>query len=305
MTQRDARPVPRRDRTLSFDGTDLAVEAWPGGDDIPVVLVDAVGANRAVWRPVVTRLARDHAVVGWDLRGLFESGPPATDRIDPGAHAEDALSVLEHFGIERAAVASWGNGARIALELAYRYPERVDSLALVCGGYARPLVRLVRYLEPASVLPGLAGIAKHFPAVVGAALGAATARPELAGLIRQSGLVGATADTAALVELLRAAASCDPRRLLETYEAVSGDAAPTLLAQVDAPTLVIAAERDAFTSRRASADLARAIPGALMEVYPRTTHYLPIETPDRLAADLHEWFTTRGGRGRSAAALRP
>ena len=288
------RAIPRRSRTVAFDGTELAVEAWGGGDAVPVLLVDAVGANRAVWRPTIERLGRDHPVVAWDLRGLFGSGPPATDRIDPGAHAEDALTVLEHFGVERAAVASWGNGARIALELAYRYPERVDSLALVCGGYARPLVRLLRYVEPASVLPGIAGIAKHFPRAVGAALGAATARPELAGLIRQSGLVGATADTAALVELLRGAASCDPRRLLAVYEAVSGHAAPSLLSQVDAPTLLIAAERDAFTSRRSTEDLARAIPGARVEVYPRTTHYLPIEAPDRLAADLHEWFTTRG-----------
>lgn len=285
---------PRRVRAGSRDGTELAVEAYGSGDGVPVLLVDAVGAARAVWRPVRARLGRRHIVLAWDLRGLFASGPPAAARVDPAAQAEDALAVLDHFGVDRAAVVSWGNGARIALELASGHPGRVDSLALVCGGYARPIVRLVRYLEPASVLPGLAGIAKHFPRAVGAALGAATARPELAGLIRQSGIVGATADTGTLVELARGLASCDPRTLLETYEAVSSHASASALARIAAPTLLVAGERDAFTSRRATDDLARAIPGARVVVYPGTTHYLPIEAPDRLADDLHDWFTTRG-----------
>jgi pimeloyl-ACP methyl ester carboxylesterase len=274
----------------SFDGTQLAARRQGGGDGTPVLVVNAVGASFAMWRKALVDVERGRPIISWDHRGLHESAIPHSDRIDSGAQAEDALSVLDHYGVDKFVMLSWSNGARIALEIAHRYPESVRALTLVNGGYGHPLGRVIRHLEIASALPTLAGIAKHFASFIEGPFRGIASRPEIAGLIRQSGLIGVTADTDLLVELFRGMAACDTRTLLATYEAVAGDPAPELLADVQAPTLLVAGERDPFTPRRVSEQMARSIPDARLEVYARATHYVPIEYPAKLSDELRSFW---------------
>lgn len=278
----------------SFDGTLLATRRTGTGNATPLLVCNAVGANNAPWRRVLVDLERERPVITWDHRGLLGSGPPATDRLDPGAQAEDALAVIEHHGFDDFVIASWSNGSRIALELATRYPERAKALVIICGGSGHPLGRLFRHLEAASVLPSLAGVAKHFGPTLQAPLRALAQRPELTGLIRQSGFVGPTADGPLLVELLKGIAACDLKTFLATYEEVAGDAAPELASSVEAPTLLIAGDRDKFTPLSLVVEMHSAIPGSRLTVYEKATHYLPIEFPARLSDDIRNFLHELG-----------
>ena len=188
--------------------------------------------------------------------------------------------------METAAIASWSSGTRIALEFAHRYPDRCESLVLVCGAYGYALPRLVNNFEAPVLLPLLAGVAKHFASAFGIGLRTLTARPEFSGLLRQSRLVAGRADISSLAAMFRGMAGCDPKRLLHVYEAVTGDAAPEILPEIRSPALLIAAERDLFTPRAQMEHAARLLPFARLVVYEDTTHYLPFEQPGRLAADL-------------------
>ncbi|MGH2819576.1 MAG: alpha/beta fold hydrolase, partial [Actinomycetota bacterium] len=275
----------------SFDGTFIAVRKMGRDGAPPLLVVNAIGANLAVWRRVLVDVVRDGPAITWDHRGLYESGEPASDRLDPGAHAEDAVAALEHHLVERFAIASWSNGSRIALEIAARHPDRVTGLLMVSGGYGHPVTRLLSNLELISAIPPAAGVAKHFAPLLEGPFRALVSRPELTGLIRQSGMIAASADTAALVDLVRGMASCDLRMLLRNFEAVVGDAAPDLLSEVQAPTLLIAGEHDQFTSRSMTDEVLRAIPGARLELYEDATHYLPIEYPARLSDDLRRFLS--------------
>ncbi len=274
----------------SFDRTVLAARKMRDGTKTPVLIANAVGANLAAWRRVLIEIEHDRPIIAWDMRGMHESNPPESDRMDPGAHAEDAIAVLDHFGIDKFSVASWSNGVRVALEISRRYPESIASMALISGGYGHSLGRLMK-LEPASLLPSIAGIAKHFAYWIDAPLKGLTTRPEFAGIVRQSGLIAATADTKAMVDLLRGIAACDTKTFLATYEAVAGDPVPELLDDVAAPTLIVAGERDQFTNRATSEEMARRIPDAQILFYERATHYLPIEYPARLAEDLQFFWS--------------
>jgi pimeloyl-ACP methyl ester carboxylesterase len=93
-----------------------------------------------------------------------------------------------------------------------------------------------------------------------------------------------------LVELLRGLASCDLRRLFATYEAVSGDSAPELLRRIQAPTLLIAGQRDIFASPAMAHEMERMIPDASIEVYEKATHYLPLEYPAMLSDNMRRFF---------------
>ena len=274
----------------SFDGTLLATRRTGTGTGTPLLVCNAVGANQAPWRRILVDLERERPVMTWDHRGLLGSGAPATDRLDPGAHAEDALAVVEHNGFDDFVVASWSNGSRVALELAARYPERVRALVMICGGFGHPFGRLLRHLEIASLLPSIAGVAKHFGPTLQAPLRALTQRPELTGLIRQTGFVGPTADGPLLVELLRGIASCDLKTFFSTYEEIAGDAAPELAARVEAPTLLIAGERDQFTPLPMIVEMKEAMANARLEIYERATHYLPIEYPAKVSDDVRRFL---------------
>jgi pimeloyl-ACP methyl ester carboxylesterase len=277
----------------SFDGSMIAARRMADtrrdADAPPLLVVNAVGATLASWRRVLIDIVRERPVIAWDQRGLLSSGPIASDRLDPGAHAEDAVAVLDHHGVERCVVASWSNGSRIALELLARYPERLAAAVIVSGGYGHPLWRLLR-LEVVSSLPLAAGVAKHFARSLEGPFRALVKRPELPGLIRQSGLVGPSADIPALVELLHGLASCDLRALLATFEAVAGGAGTDLLSEVESPTLIVAGDRDPFTPHAMQYEMAEHIALSRLEVYERATHYLPMEFPARLSHDMRTFF---------------
>ena len=277
----------------SFDGTLLAVRAMGEGDALPLLVANGIGANLAVWRRTLYDLAAERAIVTWDHRGMFDSKPPASDRRDAAAHAEDAIAAADHAGLERFALVSWSSGGPIALQVADRYPDRVASLVLVNAGFGHPAARLLRHLELVSALPVLAGVAKHFSSRLQGPFRSFVSRPTIAGIVRQSGLVGPTADIPAVVDLLQGMASCDLRNLLEIYEEVAGESSATLLKSVEAPTLLVAGSKDPFTPASMIEEMERALPDARLEVYEKATHYLPLEHPARLRDDLREFVDSR------------
>lgn len=276
----------------SFDGTVLATHRLGDHALPPLLLVPAVGSNHAPWRRVIPRLLEEHDVITWDLRGLHGSGPPATDRQDARASAEDAVAVMDDAGIAVAPVIAWSTGGRIAIELARRYPERVSNLTLVCGMNGYPLSRLLSHLDLRVVLPTLAGVAKHFPSLFGKALSAVSSRPELAGIVRQSGLLAPTADIAAFVDLLKGSAECDPKMFLTAYEKIAGDPSPEALEGIDLPALLILGTKDRFTSKGLSEQIISALPEAVVHEYEGATHFLPLEFPARLAGDITAFLAT-------------
>ena len=270
----------------SFDGTYIALRDMGQGDKTPLLVSNSIGANLAIWRRTLLPLAAERRIITWDHRGLYESTGPASERVDPGAHAEDAVAVLDDAGIERVAIAAWATGARVALEIAHRYPERVQSLALVCSVAGYSVTRAVLGLEFGSLLPVAAGVAKHFANALEGPFRRLTSRPEMAGIIRQSGLIAATADTGALVQFFRGMASCDTKTLLSSYEAVANDAPGDILDDITMPVLLVAGNKDTFAPLSTQRRLAEGIRGARLEVYDNASHYLPIEHPKRLSEDL-------------------
>ena len=276
----------------SFDGTSLATHRLGDASLPPLLLVPAVGSNLAPWRRVIPRLLEQHHLVTWDLRGLHASSPPATGHQDAGASAEDAVAVMDDAGIDSAPVIAWSTGGRIAIELAYRYPERVTGLTLICGMNGYPLTRLLRHFDLPVVLPTLAGIGKHFPTLFGKALDGLSSRPELAGIVRQSGMLAPTADVAAFVDMLKGTAECDPKAFLTSYEKIAGDPSPEALAGIEAPTMLVLGSKDRFTSRGISEQIASALAGAVIHEYEGATHFLPLEFPARLAGDITAFLAT-------------
>jgi pimeloyl-ACP methyl ester carboxylesterase len=121
---------------LSDDGTML--RAWtndPDGliDGPTVVLCNGLGTNAYLW-PKLLDPSCGVRVVSWNHRGVGGSARPTDKRRVQIEHfVEDGLSVMDHFGIDRAVLMGWSMGVNTMFELAYRHPERVTGLFAMCG----------------------------------------------------------------------------------------------------------------------------------------------------------------------------
>src|ERR1700758_772452 len=107
--------------------TDLIVLPGPS---IPIDCIDAEPSMHRFHR----RLASFCRVIRFDLRGMgLSSLVPSRDLLGPKFWAEDAISVMDAVGCERASILAPGYDAKSRLVLAADYPERVRSLVVING----------------------------------------------------------------------------------------------------------------------------------------------------------------------------
>jgi len=124
-------PFPSDFNTRSIatpDGADIFVR-W-GGRGPAVVLLHGFGDTGDMWAPLAVQLAKDHAVIVPDLRGMgLSSHPPGG--YDKRTQAGDIRAVLEALGYDHASVVGHDIGTMVAYAYAARYPDKVDRLAVM------------------------------------------------------------------------------------------------------------------------------------------------------------------------------
>lgn len=296
-TRADSRVASQSHRVSSFDGTLLHVEKSAGGDGTPVLLCNGIGAAEAMWTRLAPLITRRHPLVTWDYRWLHRSEEPTTERFDASAHAEDAVAVLDDLGIDKCHVLAWSSGGPIAIQLAHDHPERTDRVMLVCASIGHAATRLIRHFELAAMLPFLAGIGKYFHEPLHVAFRSFVRRPEISGLVRQSGFIGPETDVHAVVAYLQEIAACDARALLRVYEAVARERYDDLMKGITAPVFIVTGGKDRFATPRAADELAGRLPNASKKSYSAGSHFLPAEYPDDLDQDANDFFGAAGPEG--------
>ena len=107
-----------------------------GGSGPPLMLVAGMASDSASWAPIVPRLERDFTVIRPDNRSTGRTLPvdaPASVSI----WAQDAISLLDHLGIDRAQVMGHSLGGIIATQIAMTAPDRVLRLVLLASAPLR------------------------------------------------------------------------------------------------------------------------------------------------------------------------
>lgn len=119
------------------DNVALSVYRWDDEDSdiVQFLLVHGLASNLHLWDGVAEALSgRGHPVAAVDLRGHGQSAKPDTG-YDFATLTHDLVAVLDSLGFSRAVVAGQSMGANLALELAWRFPERVGGVACIDGGW--------------------------------------------------------------------------------------------------------------------------------------------------------------------------
>jgi pimeloyl-ACP methyl ester carboxylesterase len=119
---------PTNGIVTGLDGhTRLYWEAKGRGD--PVLLVHGLGLSGGAWWRTVDALAPAMRVITFDHRGIGRSRS-WTYAYTTEAMADDAVSILDHLGIDRVHLYGFSLGGMVAQQVALRHPGRVRSLVL-------------------------------------------------------------------------------------------------------------------------------------------------------------------------------
>ncbi|NOZ94426.1 MAG: alpha/beta fold hydrolase [Acidobacteria bacterium] len=253
-----------------FSGPDGPIGFSVHGEGPPLFLVGGLGSTARIWGDFPGLLGRSFFVVCPDNRGVGSSrgGAPFTLAVQ----AKDLVSLMDHLGLEHAALLGASLGGSIVLETARRYPARVDHMVLVScsarlGTHGRALMEaLERLLD--HVPPGLFG---ELLTLLSFAPPFHERHP---ALIRH---------VAALYGLDAADVEGTRRQLRHL---LSGWDLGPHLATITAPALVLAGGRDPIIPVEATRELAEALPGARFRLVPDAAHSVLAEGGEEVLAEV-------------------
>jgi 3-oxoadipate enol-lactonase len=237
-----------------------------GHGEETLVLGNALGTTPAMWDALAGKLAEHRRVIRYDHRGHGRSpAPPGPYTIDD--IAGDVLELLDRLQVDRVSCAGVSLGGMVGMWLAAHAPDRIDRLVVCCTSPHMPPES--RWQERAAAVREAGSVA-----VVADAVSARWLTPEYA-----------EAHPEAREALRGMLAASPPEGYASCCEAIGGmDLRPSLGA-IQAPTLVIAGDRDEATP----ADLhgrvaAQGIPGARFVIVQDAAHIAPVQQPEAILA---------------------
>lgn len=232
-----------------------------------------MGGHHRMWgEPFLRLLESDFDIVAFDHRGIGTSDR-ADDPFSVADLADDAVRVLDEVGWGRAHVFGVSLGGMVAQELVLRHPDRVRTLTLGCtypgrggdlnapgpvraveAGMSGDQELSVRTMFEVNVSPAYAGADGHYDVFREEALSTRVPIPVV---------------------------------MMQMQAAVEHDALERL-PTVSVPALVIHGTLDEMLLLSNGEQIAKAIPGARLEIFDGIGHLFWWEEPERTAALLRE-----------------
>jgi pimeloyl-ACP methyl ester carboxylesterase len=116
-------------RFVSIDGA--ALHYQDEGQGTPIVLLHGTAASLNTWDGWAAELSKSYRVLRLDLPGFGLTGPNATNTYSIDYYSTLLLHFLDSLGITQAHLAGSSLGGQIAFDFAANHPERVQKLILI------------------------------------------------------------------------------------------------------------------------------------------------------------------------------
>ncbi len=125
----EARYAPGRELSIQTPALRFAAREW-GNADAPVLLcLHGTSMQSSAWTALGNALSDQWRVIALDMRGHGRSDKPESG-YELTDYAADVSAVLDALGVDRASLIGSSLGTQVAIEVAARYPEKVDKLIL-------------------------------------------------------------------------------------------------------------------------------------------------------------------------------
>ena len=254
--------------------SDLDVAWFEAGRGEPLVLVHGLGDDHRAWRRSLPDLLLSHRVILYDLRG---HGQTTLGEADGSLRqlGDDLVALLDVIGVDSGDVAGFSLGGTIAMRVAIDHPERVRRLVLVATSSRVGRSAADWYRQRVELVARRDAELRH------------TLDRDTADVYAQSpneldeGL------------LIRRQSTADPRGYGNACAAMAAlNAAPldSELPKIQAPTLIVASEKDQHCPPKAAEIIARGITGSRLEIVPAAGHPIPVDKPRELARLINSFL---------------
>ena len=277
---------------LAADGTPLAFALGGPADARALVCCNGVGVSTFFWDYVAEYFTPSHRVLVWDYRAHGASGAGVNlDRLTIADLADDLARVMDAAAIERGVILGHSMGCQVVFEFYRMFAARTLGLVPMLGAFGRPADTFLDPRVGPTIFKTAYAVGTRIPKLLGMGLRASLRQPLTWQMTRRSGLVHP--DLARKDDLdpyLEHMARLDPQVFLEFVRAAQAHDAGPLLAQIRVPTLVVAGERDLFTPRHLSVEMAGRIPQAELLEIPRGSHAALIEQPELINLRLEKFL---------------
>jgi pimeloyl-ACP methyl ester carboxylesterase len=248
-------------RMIDVNGTPFAYRELGPEGGVPVVFLHHLMAVLDDWDPrVIDGIAAHHRVIAFDNRGVGRSGGKVPNDID--AMGSDAIAFMRAMGLEEVDILGFSLGGGVAQMVLLQAPDLVRRAVLAGTGPK-----------------GGGGIDEITKVSVKAYLkAAATLKDPRTFLFFPRTPAGKTAAKAYLRRLKERTDDRDKRISMQARRAqlqairAAGLATPDDLSVITQPVLVVNGDNDLMVSSAHSADMARRIPDARLEIYPDSGH---------------------------------
>jgi len=236
----------------------------------PLVLLNGIAMSAVSWEVVARPLAKHYRVVRCDFRGQLMTPVPPPENV--AEHADDVVALLDDLGIEAAHIVGTSFGGVIGTLVAARHPDRVRSLTTIASadGFDEVMADEVARWRTACVASLDSSDRGHLSDILEPVVySPAWVEKHRAERAQRRAQISALPDQwfRGLIGLLDSAHSLRLREELE---------------RVRCPTLVIAAELDAFVPLDRARGLAEAIEGASFMSIEGAGHAVVVERPGRV-----------------------
>lgn len=278
--------------TLASDGTPLAFASGGPKKARAIVCCNGVGVSTFFWDYVGEHFSKDHHVVVWDYRGHGASGVPAQlKNITMASVADDLARVMDANGIESAILLGHSMGCQVILEFFRLFPQRVLGLVPILGAFGHPADTFLDPRVGRAVYRAAYEVGTRIPDLISVAMRLTLRKPIAWQVARLTGLVHpdlcrkhdmdpylehlSRQNVAVFLEMVRAAQEHD---------------AGPYLGEIEVPALVVAGERDLFTPRHLSVEMAGRMPRAELLEIPKGSHAALIEQPELINLRLEKFI---------------
>jgi pimeloyl-ACP methyl ester carboxylesterase len=257
----------------------LCVYTTPATGRLPIVFMHAAIGDSRMWHHEIATLGPSRRVVAFDRRGFGET------RATHERHApvDDAIAVLDAFGIARAILVGCSNGGRIALDTAVEHPDRVAGLVLVCAAVGGAPEKPIWTEEPLKAIYDAWLVAEQ--AKDNDALARISAHVWLDGPLEPDGRVQGSVRDLYMTMMERTLVDPEDESVTDMP-----DTAYAALPTLDVPTLVYWGPLDVSTVTDVMQHAAATIPGATGVEIPGTGHLPNLERPDLFVPPLEAFI---------------
>jgi pimeloyl-ACP methyl ester carboxylesterase len=268
------------------------------GSGPPVVFIHGLSGSWQNWLEQLPVFARDHRVLTFDLPGFGASQMPR-EKITIRGYGRFVDALLGELGVSSAAVVGNSMGGFIGIELAIRFPERVERLVLVSAAGLS-----IEYLRNERALAVLGAIENRLAAYSGWLASRSDALARRPGARRMIfGIVAKRPDRLPGPLVAEQVRGSGKPGFLPALDALTDYPIRDRLGEIACPTLIVWGAEDKLVPARDADEFARLIPNSRKVVWPETGHVAMLERPEAFNALVQAFLAEEPGERVGAPAL--